>query len=108
IEKRISEQSGRLKGDRKNALLKLLKEDYKKDPSTMGSISDLFGGATNNDLRLNMGHSNSYWKADKYWRDLLKSQGKQSSEYRNYRLGSEAFAEMFASDIMDVKEAEKF
>lgn len=89
--------------EKKLALLEDLKADFNKDKTVMGSISDLYGGATNNQLSVGVGHSNNYWKPPKS--KLFKVDGKQ---YKNERLGKEAFAEMFAASVMDPNEVAMF
>lgn len=77
------------------ALSDKLYNDFGKNPSSMASISDLFGGATENKLRLNgsVGHDLSYWE------------GHEQAKAR--KLGKEAFAEMFSADITNSSEVEK-
>jgi hypothetical protein len=91
----------------KRALLKQeLMKDTQDNPKSMGSISDLYGGATNNKLRINMGHVDAYWRPPKM-RGMTWSKD-EKEQYRNYRLGSEGFAEMFSAEVRQSDEIEKF
>lgn len=108
INQRIKEQSGSRIIERKSNLRTALLEDHDSNPSSMSSISDLFGGATKNQLRIRMGHSKDYWEGDAATKRWLKYQDKKPADYRELRLGKEAFAEMYAADIMDPEEVEKF
>lgn len=85
------------KDDIKQELMAL----YKKDPTTMGSVSDLFGGASNNQMRAEIGHDTGYWKmpqSQKKWGNMT------AADYRNEKLGKEAFAEFTAALTMDPAE----
>ena len=108
INQRIKEQSGSRINERKSNLRTAILEDHDSNPSSMSSISDLFGGATKNQLRIRMGHSKDYWEGNAATKRWLKYQGIKPAEYRELRLGKEAFAEMYAADVMDPGEVEKF
>lgn len=47
------------------------------DPASMGSISDLFDGATKNQLRINLRHDKTYWEGSANVKKNLKFKGKQ-------------------------------
>lgn len=96
IQGHIRSRPGRVKAAQLS-LHKELSADHAKNKIAMSSISDLFGGATNNNLRLDAGHRDSYWKPSKFERQL----GVTTEEVRNRRLGSEAFAEFFAAHMID-------
>ena len=60
--------------------LKRMMQKEMKDNSYMGDLSDILEGATNGEIKLGMGHGNSYWKNPN-------------------NLPSEAFAEFFAATM---------
>lgn len=87
-------------------LFRQLKEDFSKNPLGMASISDLFGGVSNNNFYMGVGHDSSYWKPRKI---RGKKYTKEEIERHKYRMvGAEAFAEMFAANITSPEEIEMF
>lgn len=73
-----------------------------KDPRLGASLSDLYGGSTNNQLKAGYGHPASYWKPKKFG-------GKNVTDpktHRNARLGQEGFAEFVAATITDQEQLE--
>lgn len=101
VKDHIKKAPGKAKYERVSALKEMLKADYDKDIASMASISDLFGGSTSNQLHLGIGHGNGYWKPSKYVRT-------KPAQFRNERLGKEAFAEMYAATFTNKKELDKF
>ncbi|MDT2770503.1 minor capsid protein [Enterococcus pseudoavium] len=72
------------------------------NPRLGASLSDLYGGSTNNQLKAGYGHPTSYWKPKKFG-------GKNITDpktHRNARLGQEGFAEMTAANFVGQKEWE--
>lgn len=105
VTERIKEMPGKRKSERVGQIRQILLEEYQEDMASMSSISDLFGGATNNQLNLGVGHDTQYWKPSA----MQKRYGMKQAEYRNGMLGKEGFAEMYAAEMInDVKEIEKF
>lgn len=73
-----------------------------KDPRLGASLSDLYGGSTNNQLKAGYGHPTSYWKPKKFG-------GKNVTDpktHRNARLGQEGFAEFVAATVTDQEQLE--
>lgn len=97
----IKNAPGKDKIERHKALKEALKKEYEENVASMASLSDLFGGATSNQLNLGIGHSNSYWKPSKYSK-------KTAAVHRNEQLGVEGFAEMYAAMFTNPEELEKF
>lgn len=100
VQKMIKSKPGKML-DKKIALREELQIDFNENNSSMASISDLYGGSTNNQLNLGIGHKNGYWKPPKS--RIVKIDPKK---FRNERLGKEAFAEMFSANSMDPEEVE--
>lgn len=91
----------------KRALLKQqLMKDTQENSKSMGSISDLYGGATKNKLRVDMGHRDNYWELPR--RRGITWSNEDKEQFKNYRLGSEGFAEMFSAEVRQSDEIEKF
>lgn len=91
----------------KRALLKQqLMKDTQENEKSMGSISDLYGGATKNKLRVRMGHKDAYWEPPKI--RYVKRTDVEKEQYRQMMLGAEGFAEMFSAEVRQSDEIEKF
>lgn len=91
----------------KRALLKQqLMKDTQENEKSMAAISDLYGGATNNKLMVRVGHEDSYWKLPR--RRGITWSNEDKEQFKNYRLGSEGFAEMFSAEVRQSDEIEKF
>lgn len=91
----------------KRALLKQqLMKDTQENEKSMAAISDLYGGATNNKLMVRVGHEDSYWKLPR--RRAITWSNEDKEQFKNYRLGSEGFAEMFSAEVRQSDEIEKF
>lgn len=69
-----------------------------KDGTIVSSISDLYGGATNNQAKSRVGHRSSYWKMNTLQKRYMKM---TNAQYRDTRLGVEAFAEFTAAALTD-------
>lgn len=106
VQQMIKKQSSKRIADKRNELKRKLFEDITNTPKSMGSISDLYGGATNNKLMVGVGHRESYWKLPR--RRGITWSGEDKEQFRNYRLGSEGFAEMFSAEVRQSDEIEKF
>lgn len=72
-----------------------------KDGTIVSSISDLYGGATNNQAKSRVGHRSSYWKMNTLQKRYMKM---TNAQYRDTRLGVEAFAEFTAAALTDEDE----
>lgn len=72
-----------------------------KDGTIVSSISDLYGGATNNQAKSRVGHSDGYWKLSAMQKRYSKV---TNAQYRDAQLGVEAFAEFTAAALMDKDE----
>lgn len=90
--------------EKRAALRKEMIEEYELDIPAMATISDLYGGATDNKMILGAGHDKDYWK--KPTGSMFR--GINGREYRSDKVGSEAFAEMYSATVRNSKEVEKF
>lgn len=106
VQEQIKVQADKRATVKRSLLKQQLMKDTQENEKSMGSISDLYGGATNNRLRINMGHTESYWKLPK--RRGITWSNEEKEQFRNYRLGSEGFAEMFSAEVRQSDEIEKF
>lgn len=106
VQEKIAEQPDKKVTVRRALLKQQLMIDTQENTKSMGSISDLYGGATNNKLRVNMGHVDAYWRPPKM-RGMTWSKD-EKEQYRNYRLGSEGFAEMFSAEVRQSDEIKQF
>lgn len=97
VREHLKNAPGNDKIERTFAFRDALLEDYEKDIKAMRGISDVVGGATGNQIKLGAGHPTSYWKPS-------KRSKKKLAEYRAEKIGSEAFAEMFAAEFTNEKE----
>lgn len=104
VKEMIESQDAKKMNDRKSMLRKMLLGDYEENMINMHSVSDLYGGATNNQLSLGSGHKKAYWEPIKSRN--FKTTAEQKNEFRNRRLGQEGFAMMYAAKVNNPAELE--
>lgn len=86
-----------------------LKNELRNEPDSIGPVSDLYGGVTNNEIVGQWGHSKDYWnRANKKvevcseaWADILQSYGqKEQTELMNkYLPGSKKYIEDYVKNL---------